>query len=182
MLGMRNHSGIIAQDFAPDKNNNNNDNNSNNNNNNNDDDNNNNNNININDGNNNNNDDKSEQSDTTALDKIAIVHVGLCVFPLLFGSAEYSLLYFAHRSWWSWGVNALVDVVYLAGFVSLTPQLYINYKLKSVAHLPMKAFMYKAFNTFIDDVYSVIVKMPMKHRIMTLRDDVIFLVFIYQVL
>ena len=62
----------------------------------------------------------------------------------------------------------------------MTPQLYINYKLKSVAHLPVKAFMYKIFSTFIDDVFAFIVKMPLKHRIMTLRDDVVFFGFLYQ--
>ena len=62
----------------------------------------------------------------------------------------------------------------------MTPQLYINYKLQSVAHLPVKVFMYKIFNTFIDDVFAFVVKMPLKHRLMTLRDDAVFLVFLYQ--
>jgi hypothetical protein len=62
----------------------------------------------------------------------------------------------------------------------MTPQLYINFKLKSVAHLPVKAFLYKIFNTFIDDVFAFLVKMPLKHRIMTLRDDIVFLGFLYQ--
>merc|ERR1719354_460252 len=34
----------------------------------------------------------------------------------------------------------------------MTPQLYINYKLQSVAHLPWRMFTYKAVNTFIDDI------------------------------
>jgi len=29
-------------------------------------------------------------------------------------------------------------------------QLFINYKLKSVAHLPWRVLAYKAFNTFVD--------------------------------
>lgn len=33
----------------------------------------------------------------------------------------------------------------------LYPQLYINYKLKSVSHLPWRTMVYKALNTFIDD-------------------------------
>ena len=37
--------------------------------------------------------------------------------------------------------------VYAFGFISMTPQLFINYKLKSVAPLPWRVFMYKAFNT-----------------------------------
>ena len=44
--------------------------------------------------------------------------------------------------------------VYSFGFVMMMPQLFINYKLKSVAHLPWRAFMYKAFNTFIDDAFG----------------------------
>jgi hypothetical protein len=34
----------------------------------------------------------------------------------------------------------------------MTPQLFINYKLKSVAHLPWRMMTYKALNTFIDDI------------------------------
>jgi hypothetical protein len=66
------------------------------------------------------------------------------------------------------------------GFVAMTPQLYINYKLKSVAHLPWRAFMYKTFNTFIDDVFSFAVAMPWQHRIACLRDDVIFFGYLWQ--
>ena len=40
--------------------------------------------------------------------------------------------------------------VYAFGFVLMTPQLFINYKLKSVAHMPWKAMVYKSLNTFID--------------------------------
>ena len=32
----------------------------------------------------------------------------------------------------------------------MTPQLFINYKLKSVAHMPWRAMIYKSLNTFID--------------------------------
>jgi hypothetical protein len=56
---------------------------------------------------------------------------------------------------------------------------YINYKLQSVAHLPLSAFMYKLFSTFIDDVFAFMIKMPWKHRIMTFRDDLVFFGFLY---
>uniref|UniRef100_A0A8C4XBF7 Lipid scramblase CLPTM1L n=1 Tax=Erpetoichthys calabaricus TaxID=27687 RepID=A0A8C4XBF7_ERPCA len=52
--------------------------------------------------------------------------------------------------------------------------------LKSVAHLPWKAFMYKAFNTFIDDVFAFIITMPTSHRLACFRDDVVFLIYLYQ--
>ncbi|RKP23624.1 hypothetical protein SYNPS1DRAFT_18312, partial [Syncephalis pseudoplumigaleata] len=67
------------------------------------------------------------------------------------------------------------------GFIAMTPQLFINYKLKSVAHMPWKTFMYKALNTFVDDLFAFwIIRMPTLHRLACLRDDVVFFVYLYQ--
>lgn len=57
-----------------------------------------------------------------------------------------------------------------AGFITMTPQLFINYKLKSVAHLPWRMLTYKALNTFIDDLFAFVIKMPVMYRIGCLRD------------
>ncbi|MPC73607.1 Cleft lip and palate transmembrane protein 1 [Portunus trituberculatus] len=62
----------------------------------------------------------------------------------------------------------------------MTPQLFINYKLKSVAHLPWRMLTYKALNTFIDDIFAFVIKMPTMYRLGCLRDDVIFFIFLYQ--
>lgn len=89
-------------------------------------------------------------------------------------------MYEEHKGWYSFVISTLVGFVYAFGFISMTPQLFINYKLKSVAHMPWKTFMYKALNTFIDDLFAFVVKMPMMHRLACLRDDVVFLVYLYQ--
>ena len=39
---------------------------------------------------------------------------------------------------------------------------------------------YKALNTFIDDLFAFIIKMPTMHRLSCLRDDFIFLIYLYQ--
>lgn len=57
-----------------------------------------------------------------------------------------------------------------SGFIMMTPQLFINYKLKSVAHLPWRMLTYKALNTFIDDIFAFVIKMPTLYRIGCLRD------------
>ena len=49
-----------------------------------------------------------------------------------------------------------------------------------MAHLPWRAMSFKALNTFIDDLFAFVVKMPTLHRIACLRDDLIFVVFLYQ--
>ncbi len=41
-----------------------------------------------------------------------------------------------HRSWYSFIVTTTAQAIYMFGFVQLVPQLIINYKLKSVAHMP----------------------------------------------
>ena len=51
------------------------------------------------------------------------------------------------------------------GFIMMTPQLFINYKLKSVAHMPWRMMTYKALNTFIDDIFAFVIKMPTMYRI-----------------
>ena len=52
----------------------------------------------------------------------------------------------------------------------MTPQLFINYKMKSVAHLPWRMMTYKALNTFIDDIFAFVIKMPTLYRIGCFRD------------
>ena len=39
---------------------------------------------------------------------------------------------------------------------------------------------YKCLNTFIDDLFAYTIKMPTLHRLATLRDDVIFFIYLYQ--
>merc|ERR1712087_75175 len=60
------------------------------------------------------------------------------------------------------------------------PQLFINYKLQSVAHLNWRTMTYKSINTFIDDLFAFVIKMPIMHRIACLRDDIIFFVYLFQ--
>lgn len=128
-----------------------------------------------------NNEEASEmQKDTDEADAKAMKWLVFALFPVVGGLSIRSLLYHEHRSWKAWFLRNAANGVYMFGFVAMTPQLYINYKLKSVAHLPWRAFMYKTFNTFIDDVFSFAVAMPWQHRIACLRDDVIFFGYLWQ--
>lgn len=62
----------------------------------------------------------------------------------------------------------------------MTPQLFINYKLQSVAHLPWRMMTYKFLNTFIDDIFAFVIKMPTLYRLGVFRDDIVFFIFLYQ--
>ncbi|KAK7874007.1 hypothetical protein R5R35_013418 [Gryllus longicercus] len=117
---------------------------------------------------------------TQKLDAQSMRYLSYLLYPLCIGGAVYSLLYQPHKSWYSWSVHSLVNGVYAFGFLFMLPQLFVNYQLKSVAHLPWRAFMYKAFNTFIDDLFAFIITMPTAHRVACFRDDVVFLIYLYQ--
>lgn len=120
------------------------------------------------------------KSVTKEYDEIATAHLMYIVLPLMVGYAMYSLLQQQHKGWYSWILTSLVGFVYMFGFINMTPQLFINYKLQSVAHLPWRSMVYKSLNTFIDDLFSFIIKMPLMHRLACFRDDIIFFIYLYQ--
>ena len=120
------------------------------------------------------------QSETKKHDAEAMRYLSYALYPLVFGYAVYSLMYKSHKSWYSWVLNSLVGAVYTFGFILMCPQLYINYKLKSVAHLPWRQMTYKFLNTIIDDLFAFVIKMPTMHRLSVFRDDLIFCVYLYQ--
>lgn len=117
---------------------------------------------------------------TKEYDAVAFKYLYAVAVPLLIAYAGYSLIYETHKSWYSFIIATLVGSVYAYGFLMMVPSLYINYRLKSVAHMPARAMTYKFLNTFIDDLFAFTIKMPMLHRLATLRDDVIFFVYLYQ--
>ncbi|KAG5458390.1 MAG: cleft lip and palate transmembrane protein 1-domain-containing protein [Olpidium bornovanus] len=173
------------------------------------------------------------KSQTKEYDEEAFRYLSYVAYPLMAGYAVYSLLYEKHKSWYSYVLNTVVGFCYMFGFLRMTPQLFVNYKLKSVAHMPWRTMVYKvrptvcltpailhsftkleflhparafnllqSLNTFIDDLFAFIIKVkgyffffppriygglrselwraPLLHRIACFRDDVVFLVYLYQ--
>ena len=82
-----------------------------------------------------------DEKKTQEYDALAFRLVSYGATPLLIGYTVYSLLYETHRGVYSFIVSTLAQAIYMFGFVQLIPQLIINYKLKSVAHMPMKAMV-----------------------------------------
>ncbi|MCO5614446.1 hypothetical protein L7F22_068728 [Adiantum nelumboides] len=117
---------------------------------------------------------------TKEYDDLAMKYLSYLLFLLVIGFSIYSLKYERHKSWYSWILSSCTSCVYTFGFIMMCPQLFINYKLKSVAHLPWRQMTYKFLNTIIDDLFAFVIKMPMLHRLSVFRDDVVFLIYLYQ--
>ena len=93
------------------------------------------------------------------------------------------MIYEKHKGWYSFVVQTLVGFIYVfgnnskivyishkIGFIEMTPQLYINYKLKSVEHLPWRVMIYKFLNTIVDDLFAFVITMPWLKRLSCFRD------------
>lgn len=117
---------------------------------------------------------------TRKLDDTAIRWLIYSMIPMLLGYSVYSAVYKEHRSWYAYLIYTQVQFIYFFGFAMMCPQIFINYKLKSVGQLPWRTFVYKALNTVIDDLFAFIIKMPWLHRIACFRDDVVFVIILYQ--
>jgi hypothetical protein len=113
-------------------------------------------------------------------DSMCMKWLALGISPLVAGYAVYTLIFDCHKGWYSLFLTICASSVYTLGFVLMTPQVFINYKHKTVAFLPWRKFIYRAINTFIDDLFAFIIRMPTMHRLSCFRDDVVFIVYLYQ--
>jgi hypothetical protein len=120
------------------------------------------------------------ENSTKEYDAIAMTYMQYTIVPIIGGYSIYSIMYNEHKSWYSFILNTLVGCIYMFGFINMTPQLYINYRLKSVEHMPGRAMIYRFLNTIIDDLFSFVITMPTMHRLSCFRDDVIFVIYLYQ--
>jgi len=123
---------------------------------------------------------QSYKETTQEHDQAASKYLIWLLIPLFIGYAVYSLVYEKHKGWYSYVVQTLVGFIYVFGFIEMTPQLYINYKLKSVEHLPWRVMVYKFLNTIVDDFAVFLITMPWLKRLSCFRDDIIFVIYLYQ--
>ena len=117
---------------------------------------------------------------TIETDRMATRTLGAVLLPLVMVYTFYSFVQEEHTGWYSWLITSASSAVYALGFVLMTPQLFLNYKMRSVAHLPWRVLVYKFLNTFIDDLFAFIIRMPTMARLSCFRDDIVFVIYLYQ--
>ncbi|XP_023265037.1 cleft lip and palate transmembrane protein 1-like protein isoform X2 [Seriola lalandi dorsalis] len=127
-----------------------------------------------------------EERKTVDYDTQASRYLSYLVYPLCISGAIFSLAYLRQKSYYSWLINSLVTGVYAFGFLSMAPQLFINYKLKSVSHLQGTVLMYRGVNTLISDLcscasfFSSSGSFSSSHQLSCFRDELLFLLYLYQ--
>ena len=100
--------------------------------------------------------------------------------PILTGYFIYQLFYGEFSGVRSYLIHCASGAVYSFGFLAMLPQLYVNYKLKTVAAMSYSVLVYKIITTFIDDLYTFVTDLPLMYKIACLRDDVVFVIWVIQ--
>ena len=124
--------------------------------------------------------DRDENSETSEDDIKSTKWLIYVLIPLMMGTGVYNLIYNSYTSWYSFVIRTLALGVYTFGFFMMFPQVYLNYKLKSVEHLPWRMLIYRFLNTIIDDLFAFVITMPTMHMVACFRDDVIFVIYLIQ--
>ena len=73
----------------------------------------------------------SDRDMTKHYDRLAGKYLGTFLYPIAAAYAAYSLLCTGHEGLYEWGLSSLVAGVYTFGFITMTPQLFINYSASS---------------------------------------------------
>lgn len=108
-------------------------------------------------------------------------YLALVLVPVVVVFCVHRLIYYKYRSWYSWAILSLAAASEVFGFVTMTPQIFLNHRLKSVEHLPWTALTYSFINTFIDDLFAFgIFRVPEVSKYSCLRDDIVFVVICVQ--
>ncbi|RUP44569.1 hypothetical protein BC936DRAFT_149283 [Jimgerdemannia flammicorona] len=64
--------------------------------------------------------------------------------------------------------------------IQMLPQILLNHRLRSVEAMPLAAFLFRTVNTFVDDLFAFVIPMPTLTRLSAFRDDVVFIVLLWQ--
>jgi hypothetical protein len=122
----------------------------------------------------------SYRGETMDFDLQSSKYLGMAMVPIVLGYGGYALWFSKFRSFYSFLLEILAGVTYAFGFLAMLPQVYINYRLKTVAGMSGSALVFKFLNTFIDDLLSFMMKMPTMHRVACFRDDFVFFIWLWQ--
>ena len=122
----------------------------------------------------------TNEEKTAEYDRTATNFMSMILMPILIVYTIYSFYYRGEMAMYSFILKTLVSFIYAIGFINMTPQIYINYKFKSVDRMPWKAMIYQFLNTIVDDLFAFAVKMPTLQRISVFRDDIVFVIYLYQ--
>ncbi|KAI0244452.1 hypothetical protein L0F63_002104, partial [Massospora cicadina] len=118
------------------------------------------------------------EAEASEVDQIVLKYTLILSLPIAMTYGGYTLVYGKYSGFYSWGLEAVMALIYLLGFINMIPQVFINYRIKSVESIALGTFFFRAINTFVDDLFTFVIPMPILARLAAFRDDIIFFIFL----
>jgi hypothetical protein len=125
---------------------------------------------------------ESYRRETMRFDMEGYKFVGLAMIPIAIAYAVYSFLHGSYETFSRFLREASLDGVFAFGCLAMVPQLYINFRLKTVAGMSGPLVVCQFLDAFIDDLWLVYMKFRgiNANRIADFRYVIIFVVWLWQ--
>ncbi|KAI8640032.1 cleft lip and palate transmembrane protein 1-domain-containing protein [Parasitella parasitica] len=131
---------------------------------------------------------------TQQLDVVALKCLGLIALPTFIAYNAYHYYYHYNMLLYHQLENMCMEEwtkkVIINGFVNflsifgpamvIGPQVYINYKMKSVNNLSLNTMIYKTINIVVDDAFVFMIHMPTMRRISYVKKNIVYVIFLLQ--
>ena len=100
--------------------------------------------------------------------------------PVALTLAVYTLVWVLQRSWWSWLLGSLTNLVTLFCFVTIVPQFVVTHRVRTIAHRPWRALVYCTFSRLINSFLFLSAKISPVNAIVFLNECAVLLVLLIQ--
>ncbi|KJP84711.1 hypothetical protein AK88_05657, partial [Plasmodium fragile] len=109
--------------------------------------------------------------------KIKMPYVMMCA--ILFTCA-YNFIYTPYDSVFSFIIHTSAVCCYLFNFLFMCPQIVRNYSTKTVERVPLFFFFFLFLYVLMDDLFALVLRIPLVHKWNALGDDIVFFIFLVQ--
>lgn len=100
--------------------------------------------------------------------------------PVALTLAVYTLVWVPQRSWWSWLLGSLTNLVTLFWFVTMIPQFAVTHRVRTIAHRPWRALVHCTFFRLVDTFLVLSAKISPVNAIAFLNECAVLLVLLIQ--
>ncbi|ANQ08199.1 Uncharacterized protein PCOAH_00026480 [Plasmodium coatneyi] len=119
----------------------------------------------------------TEVEDIEKYIKMKIPNVMICTAVSI---CAYNFIYTQYDSIYAFIIHSVALCSYFFNFLFMCPQIVRNYYTKTVERVPLLFFFFLFLYALMDDLFVLVLHMPIVHKWNALGDDIVFFIFLVQ--
>lgn len=120
---------------------------------------------------------RSEVEDLERYIKMKMPNVMICT---VVSTCAYNFMYTQYDSVYAFIIHSVAVCSYIFNFLFMCPQIVRNYHTKTVERVPLFFFFFLFLYAIMDDLFALVLRMPLVHKWNALGDDLVFFIFLLQ--